>query len=114
MQQKKSREFLDVTLNLENSSYRPYLKDNKIIYSNTESNHPLSIIKQLPKSIELRLSRLSTKYSYLKIVVSKYYDQDCSIDEIFILDGKLARGNTPVQFLDFPEVFYFLKLIGNS
>ena len=109
MQQKKSREFLDVTLNLKNSSYRPYLKDNNnIIYSNTESNHPLSIIKQLPKSIELRLSQLSTKYSYLKIVVSKCYDQDCSIDEIFILDGKLARGNTPVQFLDFPEVFYFL------
>ena len=38
--------FLDVTLNLENSTYRPYLKDNnKIIYVNTESNHPPSIIK---------------------------------------------------------------------
>ena len=66
MQQKKS-EFLDVTLNLENSSYRPYLKDNnKMIYSNTESNHPLSIIKQLLKSIELRLSQLSTNKEILK------------------------------------------------
>ena len=33
--------FLDVTFNLENSTYSPYLKDNnKIIYVNTESNHP--------------------------------------------------------------------------
>ena len=51
--------FVDVTLNLENSTYRPYLKgNNKIIYVNTESNHPPSIIKQLPKSVELRLSQL--------------------------------------------------------
>ena len=41
--------FLDVALNLENSTYRPYLKDNnKLIYVDTESNHPPSIIKQLP------------------------------------------------------------------
>ena len=50
--------FLDVTLNLENPTYRPYLKDNKIIYVNTESDHPPSTFKQLPKSIELRLSQL--------------------------------------------------------
>ena len=38
----------------------PYVKDNnKIIYVNTESNRTISIIKQLPKSIELRLSPLS-------------------------------------------------------
>ena len=49
--------FVDVTFILENSTYRRYLKgNNKIIYFNTESNHPPSIIKQLPKSIELRLS----------------------------------------------------------
>ena len=59
--------FLDVTLNLENSIYCPYLKDNnKIIYVNTESNHPLSIIKQLPKSIELRLSQLSANKEIFK------------------------------------------------
>ena len=56
---RKVMNFLDVTLNLENSIYCPYLKDNnKIIYVNTEFNHPPSIIKQLPKSIELRLSQL--------------------------------------------------------
>ena len=41
------------------STYRPFLKDNnKIIYINTESDLPPSVIKQLPKSIELRLSQL--------------------------------------------------------
>ena len=73
MQQKKSREFLDVTLNLKNSSYHPYLKDNnKIIYSNTESNHPLSIIKQLLKLIELRLSQLSTNKEIFKNSIKPY------------------------------------------
>ena len=59
--------FLEVTLNLGNSVYCPYLKDNnQIIYVNTESNHPLSIIKQLPKSIELRLSQLSANEEIFK------------------------------------------------
>ena len=53
--------FLDNTLNLENSTYHPYCP-----YVNTESNHPPSIIKQLPKSVELRLSQLSTKKELLK------------------------------------------------
>ena len=59
--------FLDVTLTLENSTYLPYLKDNnEIIYLNTESNHPPSIINQLPKSIELRLSQLSANKEIFK------------------------------------------------
>ena len=59
--------FLEVTFNLENSTYCPYLKDNnKVTHVNTESNHPLSIIKQLPKSIELRLSQLSANKEIFK------------------------------------------------
>ena len=57
---RKAMNFLEVTLNLEYSTYHPCLKDNnKIIYVNTESNHPPCIIKQLPKSVELRLSVIS-------------------------------------------------------
>ena len=59
--------FLDVTLNLENSMYCPYLKDNnKIIHVNTESINPPSIMKQLLKSIELRLSELSANEEMFK------------------------------------------------
>ena len=57
----KTVNYLDVTLNLENSTYRPYKKENnQIKYLNIESNHPPSIIKQLSLSIESRLSSLSS------------------------------------------------------
>ena len=49
----KTVSYLGVTLNLENSTYRPYQKENdQKKYINTESNHPPSIIKQLLLSIE--------------------------------------------------------------
>ena len=45
-------DFLDVTLNLTDSTYKPYHKPNdEICYIHKESNHPLSITKQLPVSI---------------------------------------------------------------
>ena len=57
----KTMNCLDVTLNLENSTYRPYNKENnQIKYINIESSHPPYIIKQLPLSIESRLSSLSS------------------------------------------------------
>ena len=65
--------FLDFILNLENATYHPYLKDNnKIIYVNTESTHPPSIFKQLPKSIELRLSQLLANEEIFKNSVTPY------------------------------------------
>ena len=70
---RKVKNFLDANLNLEKSKHRPYLKDNnKIIYVNTESNHPSSIIKQLSKSIELRLSQLSANEEIFKNSVTPY------------------------------------------
>ena len=47
-------DFLDVIINLTDSSYKPYHKP---------SNHPSSITKQLPLSIETRLSKISLKKS---------------------------------------------------
>lgn len=53
----KTVDFLDVTFNLNNGTYRPYRKANdKLLYINTSSNHPPSIIKQIPPSINRRLS----------------------------------------------------------
>ena len=43
----KTVNYFDVTLNLENPTYRPHQKENnQIKYINIESNHPPSIIKQ--------------------------------------------------------------------
>ena len=53
--------YLDVTFNLIDSTYQPYTKPgNEINYIHAHSNHPPSIIKQLPISIETRLSKLSS------------------------------------------------------
>ena len=53
--------YLDVTLNLNDGTFRPYHKPNdEISYVHKDSNHPPAITKQLPISIESRLSNLSS------------------------------------------------------
>ena len=57
----KTVDFLDVTFDLDNNAYKPFRKENnKPIYINKHSNHPPSIPKQLPKSIEKRISETSS------------------------------------------------------
>ncbi len=52
--------FLDVTFDLNNGKFKPYRKPNDDpLYINRHSNHPPSIIKQLPTSINKRISALS-------------------------------------------------------
>ena len=54
-------EFLDVILDLESESYGPYRKPNsKPRYINVHSNHPHTVIKQIPKAINKRLSKISS------------------------------------------------------
>jgi len=58
---KKIANFLDVTLNLSNGTYIPYTKPNKLpLYIHKKSNHPPQIIKNTPKSINKRLSEVSS------------------------------------------------------
>ena len=53
--------FLDVTFNLRNGTYRPYKKPNdELKYINVLSTHPLQILKQLTTTISDRLSRISS------------------------------------------------------
>ena len=57
----KSVDYLDVTFDLSNNTYRPFIKpNNKILYIHAESNHPPSVIKQIPKSISKRISNNSS------------------------------------------------------
>ena len=54
-------DFLDITLNLKDGSYKPYKKPNdKLLYINTESNHPPNIIKDIPISVNKRLNQNSS------------------------------------------------------
>ena len=58
---KKIVNFLDVTLNLTKGSYEPYAKPNNIpLYVHRESNHPHSILKNIPLAINKRLSEISS------------------------------------------------------
>jgi len=53
-------DFLDLYLNLKDSTYRPYRKDNNsILYIDANSNHPQILKKQLPNMISNRISILS-------------------------------------------------------
>ena len=53
--------YLDITLKLNDALYRPYRKPNEETnYIHVNSDHLLSIIKEIPRSIEKRLSILSS------------------------------------------------------
>ena len=72
----KTVNYLDVTLNLDNSTYCPYQKENnQMKYINIESNHPPSIIKQLPLSIKSRLSSLPSSEEIFNDSVIPYQDE---------------------------------------
>ena len=67
--------YLDVTLNLNNGSFKPYHKPDDIIqYINKESNHPPSITEHLPASIEKRLSNISSDQKIFK-EAAIYYEE---------------------------------------
>ena len=54
-------EFLDLWLDLNTNSYKPFRKNNNIpSYINADSNHPTTIKKHLPNMISSRLSSLSS------------------------------------------------------
>ena len=67
--------YLDVTFNLIDGSYRPYRKPNdETHYIHIQSDHPPSITKQLPRSIEKRLSQLSSSKDIF-YETAPYYEQ---------------------------------------
>ena len=53
--------FLDVELNLNTGTYRPYRKPGKMmVYINKKSNHSPTIIREIPKAIPKRISDISS------------------------------------------------------
>jgi hypothetical protein len=53
--------FLDVTFSLRDESYQPYRKPNyDPVFIDSRSNHPPAITKQLPTSVNMRISQLSS------------------------------------------------------
>ena len=82
--------FLDITLDLNTGKYTPYMKENNTIrYIHTKSNHPPSVIKNIPASINNRLTRNSANSDIFDSSTQPYkdalsasgYDCDLKFDE---------------------------------
>ena len=53
-------DFLDITLDINRDIFKPYMKPNNIpLYIHKEGSHPPSILKNVPHSVNDRLSRIS-------------------------------------------------------
>ena len=66
-------DFLDVTFNLLDGTYKPHKKPNdQLLYVNTSSNHPPQTIKQLPISISNRLSNNSSNKQVFEMSKDEY------------------------------------------
>ena len=65
--------FLDVTFDLSTGKYKPYRKPNDDpLYIHKHSNHPPSILRQLPASINKRISTLSSDKQVFDDAVQTY------------------------------------------
>jgi hypothetical protein len=68
-------DFLDVILDLENGTYRPYTKPNNIpLYVHTLSNHPPSVTKNIPAGVNKRLSSISSDENMFKMAAPLYQE----------------------------------------
>ena len=58
----KTVDFLDVTLNLNKGTFKPFSKSNSATtYINIDSNHPRSLLKQILNAVNQRINRLSSR-----------------------------------------------------
>ena len=64
---------MDIEFDLNNSTFKPYRKpNNNPLYVNKKSNHPPSVLKQIPKGIGKRLSELSSSEEIFKAAAPQY------------------------------------------
>lgn len=65
--------FLDVTFNLSDKTYRPYTKpSSSLLYINKESNHPPTVIRNIPAGINKRLSSISSDKKSFDLSTTPY------------------------------------------
>ena len=65
--------FLDVTFNLDSGVYKPYMKPNDtLLYVNKNSNHPPSILQNIPAGVNQRLSSISENEGVFNEAIPPY------------------------------------------
>ena len=71
----KTINFLDVTFDLTLGTYKPYSKPNTThLYVNKQSNHPPSILENIPKNLNLRLSTISSNEEIFNNAAPEYQE----------------------------------------
>ena len=66
-------DFLDVTFDLYDGTYKPYKKPNdRIMYINKNSNHPMNVIKQIPEMVQSRLTTISKNKNTFNDSIPEY------------------------------------------
>ena len=69
----KTVDFLDITMDLRNATFKPYMKPNNTpLYVHRNSNHPPNIIKNIPESINKRLSSISSNEATFNAAAPTY------------------------------------------
>ena len=79
----KTVDYLDI-IQLNTSIYKPFSKPkNKPLYINASSNHPLSVLKQIPKSVSKRITASSCNEDIFCKSALFYNSilQDCGFNE---------------------------------
>ena len=72
---KKEVDFLDVTLNLDSDTYKPFLKENNTpLYVHSESNHPRKVLNNIPDGVNKRLSAISSNEEMFWTAAPRYQD----------------------------------------
>ena len=70
---KKTINFLDVTLDLPSGSYKPFVKpNNKVLYVHRQSNHPPALLKNIPDNINKRLTSISSSQKVFDDAIPPY------------------------------------------
>ena len=72
---KKVVQFLDVEFNLENETFKPFIKPNDVpLYVHNQSDHPPSVLKNIPAAINRRISALSSNIEMFESVAPLYQE----------------------------------------
>ena len=71
----KQVNFLDVTLDLTNGIYKPYMKENNVpLYVHVKSNHPPKVIQNIPMGINRRLNSISASKDVFESAAPEYQE----------------------------------------
>ena len=92
----KTVDFLDISFDLNSGIFKPFIKPNDIpLYVHKSSNHPPSILKNIPLAINKRLSSISANEHIFNQATPIYQDalRKSGYDHTFIYSPPLNNEN---------------------